>query len=280
MVINEADIREMVSTCLKRVLTEAYPIKPEMEQQIQEISVVCQNEIRRFFSSINRMNTTRVPNGWYNANNDEDFGVWCSKKLDFEGFPPIILKYVHSKFASGAYMEDYNEIWVFFDRRTTAEYIYEVLYHETIHYIDVMHNKMPVVDKSKQPDKIAYDIPRCFSTIFYTLWDKFELRAFAYQYSKFSGLRGAMYEYEALEHYLDVCKGYSENDPIWDELSDIIWGERKNRRNTRNKFITRTEHLLNRYLDLVRRQFSEEEINKYLERPKYNWWADQKYSYY
>ena len=281
MIITEADIREMVNTCLKKVLNEAYPIKDDREQEIRQVAAECLKEMKKFKNSMNRR-VNGFPEGWYNADNDRGYNVICSKKLEFDNFPPIILKYVRSLFAEGAYMEDFNEIWVFFDSRgSTVERLFEVLYHETIHYLDVIQNGMPVVDKTKQPDTMDYNIPHCFRQIFYMLWDKFELRAYAYQKTRFGGLNRAMDYYDMLEYYFEQCKKYKEDDPIWDELSDMIWGERKNRRNTKNKFITRTEHLLKRYYNLVMRQFSDEEINRYnAEIEKYRNWFRQPYGNY
>ena len=46
--------------------------------------------------------------------------------------------------------------------------------------------------------------------------------------------------------FLD-CISYNDDDKVWKDLTDHIWEERKNRRNTKHRFEKKTEHLLGIY---------------------------------
>jgi hypothetical protein len=51
---------------------------------------------------------------------------------------------------------------------------------------------------------------------------------------------------------------YKDNNKVWDTVADLVWGNRLDRRNTKNKFKKKTEYLLKKYYNLMRKQFKGE----------------------
>ena len=176
MKLNESDIRLMVESCLRKVLNEgllneAYPIDEELEDKIWSISLYLEEVLSK-----ETFPKDAIPEGWTQTEYDKENNIKCSKTFEFEEFPPVVLKVPMFSVARGAYEDNLNEIWLFVEPKERAEDIFDVLYHETIHYVDIMRYKMPH-RHGHDMDELPNNIPYCFKYIFYHLWNKFELRA-------------------------------------------------------------------------------------------------------
>jgi hypothetical protein len=112
-------------------------------------------------------------------------------------------------------------------------------------------------DETLPGDSLDADrFPECFKWIFYRLWRKTELRAHAYALAK-AIEKDSDPEFFARKDYLRLkdifldCMSYDDDDRVWKDLSDYVWGERMNRRNTKHRFEKKTEHLLGIYYFLI-----------------------------
>ena len=255
----------MVENCLRKVLNEgllneAYPIDEELEDKLWRISLYLEEVLEKVKveKSYSPLVASKVPEGWSKTPYDEENDIIGSKMFEFEEFPPIVLKIPEFNLARGAYEDNLNEIWLFVEPKERAEDIFDVLYHETIHYLDIMRHKMPH-NHGHDMDELPDSLPYCFKTIFYKLWNKFELRAHAYQYANIYGEEYAYSMYHSLIRNYTDCMKYKDNSKVWKQIEGIVWGDRKNRRNTKNKFKSRTEHLLLKFKDLIDRQFRAEQ---------------------
>ena len=254
MVLNESDIRSMVESCLKQILCEAAPIDAELDSKLRDIAIACARETQHLSGPEKKY--LPLPDGWEQTDFDKENGIVGSKTLNFDGFPPIVLK-VGAYGMGGAYDDENNEIFISVDPKEQPYRIYSTLYHEMIHYLDVNKFKMTRSGNGFDADQLPYTIPYCFRCIFYMLWNKFELRAYVYQGAN-NGYTYSKSNFDTLVYNYNECMKYKDNNKVWDTVADLVWGNRLDRRNTRNKFKKKTEYLLKKYYNLMRKQFKGE----------------------
>jgi hypothetical protein len=194
---------------------------------------------------------------WFRESDPEDESQQYFTLVRVNGLPEIVLVRKPDELRVHAtYDGNTGQIWVVTTKDSSKEWIFQRLYHEMIHYLDDKvygsRDDKPLPGDSLDADRF----PECFKWIFYRLWKKTELRAHAYALAK-AIEKDSDPEFFARKDYLKLkdifldCLSYDDNDKVWKDLSDHVWGERKNRRNTKHRFEKKTEHLLGIYYFLI-----------------------------